>query len=121
MAAVSSRSPCTAVAPASATVFADLSERASARTVQPSRTSRRMRAPPTKPEPPVTKAVATAAKLALLRRASEVLVARLDHDGLPLDEVAHGDLAGGDARERAVAVVLGEPGRPSDRGRRVAA
>src|SRR3954452_24243726 len=125
MAAVSSRSPCTAVAPASTTVFADLSERASARTVQPSRTRRRMRAPPTKPEPPVTKAVGTAAKLPLLggvrARMREVRRALFDDDRLLQDEVAHADLARSDLRVGAIAAIVGEPGRASDRGGREAA
>ena len=44
----------------SRTASAARSERASARTVQPSRTRRSIRRPPTKPEPPVTKAEAMA-------------------------------------------------------------
>src|SRR3954471_7786106 len=60
MAPVSSRSPRTASAPASSTACTERSDRASARTVQPSAARRRMSAPPTNPEPPVTNAVAMA-------------------------------------------------------------
>ena len=55
--ASSSRSPDTGAAPRSRTLAAAASERASARTSQPSARSRSIRAPPTKPEPPVTNAV----------------------------------------------------------------
>src|SRR4051794_32269600 len=58
--ATSSRSPLTASAPSSPRRSADRSERASARTRQPSRTSLRTSAPPMNPEPPVTKAVCEA-------------------------------------------------------------
>src|SRR5690348_10541427 len=59
MAATSSRSPFTGIAPASRTLSAELSERAMALTVHPSETRRRISAPPMKPDPPVTKAVGT--------------------------------------------------------------
>src|SRR5881409_858157 len=67
------------------------SERASARTVQPSFTSLRISAPPTKPEPPVTNAVGMSAKLARLACGGEVALTRTDHERRPLEEVAHGD------------------------------
>ena len=53
----SERSPVTGSAPSSLTTVAEPAERASARTVQPSETSRRISRPPMKPDPPVTKAV----------------------------------------------------------------
>ena len=56
----SSRSPETAVAPASSTAAAERSERASARTSTPSATSLRISRPPMKPEPPVTNAAPSA-------------------------------------------------------------
>ena len=55
----SSRSPRTGSAPAAVTRSTAASERASARTVQPSPASRSIRREPMKPEPPVTNAVLT--------------------------------------------------------------
>src|SRR4051794_38536550 len=52
----SPRSPRTASAPAARTFASASGERAIARTTQPSAARRRMRAAPTKPEPPVTNA-----------------------------------------------------------------
>src|SRR5215208_6691712 len=125
MAAVSSRSPRTASAPACSTAPAELSERASARTVQPSLASLRISAPPTKPEPPVTNAVGMTAKLSLLGGLgpgpSEVGFALLQDDRLPQHEVAYADLAGSHLRQRAVAAVVGQPGRPANGRRREAA
>src|SRR4051794_36977715 len=119
MASRSLTSPLTAVAPSDSTAPAEESERASALTVQPSATRRRMSAPPTKPEPPVTNAAGMAAKLARARR-GEVLLALADDDRLALDEVAHRDLALLHARQRAVAAIVGQPLGAADRGRREA-
>src|SRR3954471_7697838 len=57
MASTSEISPLTGSAPRARTVSAERSERASARTLQPSASSLSMRRPPMKPEPPVTKAL----------------------------------------------------------------
>src|SRR6516165_7744108 len=62
-AAVSSRSPRCGVAPSSATRCEDESLRASATTGTPRARSTSMSRPPTKPEPPVTKAFCMAAHL----------------------------------------------------------
>src|SRR4051794_9861371 len=67
-----------------------------------------MRAPPTKPEPPVTKAAGMRAKLALLG-GCEVPLGRGHRDRLLLDEVAHRDLAGPDANRRSIAAVVRQP------------
>src|SRR4051812_30739676 len=80
---------------------------------------RRISAPPTKPEPPVTKALGTPAKLPL--RGGEVLLALGQADRLVLHEVADRDLALLDPRQCPVATVVGEPLRAADRGRREAA
>src|SRR5215207_9535084 len=74
----SSRSPITGSAPSSRTRSPARSERASARTSQPARRSRSMSAPPTKPEPPVTKA---AVMSALVARAGPERVAHRDRAG----------------------------------------
>ena len=87
-----------------ATASAARSERASARTLQPSRASRSIRRPPTKPEPPVTKAVGMA------RNTSAAMTAR----ALPPPRAR--PLAGCGA-PRAWC----DHGRRADRGRRPAA
>src|SRR5205085_10578114 len=109
------RSPRPGPAPTAWTASAALPERASARTLQPSRPSRRISAPPTKPEPPVTNAVATAATVSgSLLRSGEVALALLQEDRPVPDEVAHAHLPLGDARERPVTAVVGQPCRAAN-------